>query len=87
MLRGWRRAEHGLLCSPLPQLTSRFAPAPRRPAKGCGESARTPRVLGGRPAAIEWWPWQVSLQYRTEHICGGSVIEPGWILTAAHCFK
>uniref|UniRef100_U3IVM0 Transmembrane serine protease 4 n=1 Tax=Anas platyrhynchos platyrhynchos TaxID=8840 RepID=U3IVM0_ANAPP len=53
----------------------------------CGESARTPRVLGGRPAAIEWWPWQVSLQYRTEHICGGSVIEPGWILTAAHCFK
>nr|XP_047919411.1 transmembrane protease serine 4 isoform X2 [Anser cygnoides] len=53
----------------------------------CGESVRTPRVLGGRPAAIESWPWQVSLQYRTEHICGGSIIDPSWILTAAHCFR
>ncbi|XP_016159354.1 PREDICTED: transmembrane protease serine 4 isoform X3 [Ficedula albicollis] len=53
----------------------------------CGQSVRTPRVLGGSPAAIEAWPWQVSLQYRKEHICGGSIIGPGWVLTAAHCFK
>ncbi|KAM6998597.1 LOW QUALITY PROTEIN: transmembrane protease serine 4 [Passerculus sandwichensis] len=53
----------------------------------CGQSVRTPRVLGGSPAAIEAWPWQVSLQYRKEHICGGSIIAPGWVLTAAHCFK
>ncbi|XP_009697039.1 PREDICTED: transmembrane protease serine 4, partial [Cariama cristata] len=53
----------------------------------CGESVRTPRVLGGSPAAIEAWPWQVSLQYRKEHICGGSIIDPSWVLTAAHCFK
>uniref|UniRef100_A0A8C3UFI3 Transmembrane serine protease 4 n=1 Tax=Catharus ustulatus TaxID=91951 RepID=A0A8C3UFI3_CATUS len=50
----------------------------------CGQSVRTPRVLGGSPAAIEAWPWQVSLQYRKEHICGGSIIGPGWVLTAAH---
>ncbi|XP_075028794.1 transmembrane protease serine 4 [Calonectris borealis] len=56
-------------------------------SKDCGESVRTPRVLGGRPAAIEAWPWQVSLQYRKEHICGGSIIDPSWVLTAAHCFK
>ncbi|XP_049656085.1 transmembrane protease serine 4 [Accipiter gentilis] len=56
-------------------------------SKDCGESIRTPRVLGGSPAAIEAWPWQVSLQYRKEHICGGSIIDPSWILTAAHCFK
>ncbi|XP_032565249.1 transmembrane protease serine 4 [Chiroxiphia lanceolata] len=53
----------------------------------CGQSIRTPRVLGGSPAAIEAWPWQVSLQYRREHICGGSIIDPRWVLTAAHCFK
>uniref|UniRef100_A0A663E4K1 Transmembrane serine protease 4 n=1 Tax=Aquila chrysaetos chrysaetos TaxID=223781 RepID=A0A663E4K1_AQUCH len=53
----------------------------------CGESIRTPRVLGGSPAAIEAWPWQVSLQYKKEHICGGSIIDPSWVLTAAHCFK
>ncbi|XP_009075342.1 PREDICTED: LOW QUALITY PROTEIN: transmembrane protease serine 4, partial [Acanthisitta chloris] len=53
----------------------------------CGQSVRTPRVLGGSPAAIEAWPWQVSLQYKKEHICGGSIIDPSWVLTAAHCFK
>uniref|UniRef100_A0A8C5THK6 Transmembrane serine protease 4 n=1 Tax=Malurus cyaneus samueli TaxID=2593467 RepID=A0A8C5THK6_9PASS len=57
------------------------------PLAGCGQSVRTPRVLGGSPAAIEAWPWQVSLQYRKEHICGGSIIGPGWVLTAAHCFN
>ncbi|NXF38488.1 TMPS4 protease, partial [Nyctibius bracteatus] len=56
-------------------------------SKGCGESSRSPRVLGGSPAAIEAWPWQVSLQYRQEHVCAGSIIDPGWVLTAAHCFK
>ncbi|KFQ45992.1 Transmembrane protease serine 4, partial [Nestor notabilis] len=56
-------------------------------SKGCGESIRTPRVLGGSPATIEAWPWQVSLQYKKEHICGGSIIDRSWILTAAHCFK
>ncbi|XP_051494277.1 transmembrane protease serine 4 [Apus apus] len=53
----------------------------------CGESTRTSRVLGGSPAAIEAWPWQVSLQYRREHVCAGSIIDPLWVLTAAHCFK
>ncbi|XP_057288032.1 transmembrane protease serine 4 [Pezoporus wallicus] len=56
-------------------------------SKGCGESIRTPRVLGGSAATIEAWPWQVSLQYKKEHICGGSIIDRSWILTAAHCFK
>ena len=43
------------------------------------------RVINGEDAAPNSWPWQISLQSRGRHICGGSLIRPNWILTAAHC--
>jgi secreted trypsin-like serine protease len=49
-------------------------------------------VIGGSNAAISSAPWQVALlnvedrsnQFDAQ-FCGGSIIHPEWILTAAHC--
>jgi secreted trypsin-like serine protease len=48
------------------------------------------RVLGGTAASIEEFPWQVALIHDGQDLhegqfCGGSVIAPTWVLTAAHC--
>ncbi|XP_050744280.1 trypsin alpha [Drosophila biarmipes] len=43
------------------------------------------RVIGGRDIEIEQAPWQVSLQYRGRHYCGGSIYSKDIIITAAHC--
>ncbi|XP_042137706.1 serine protease 44 isoform X2 [Peromyscus maniculatus bairdii] len=39
---------------------------------GCGR--RSSRIVGGEPAEERKWPWQVSLQVDSSHICGGSLI-------------
>uniref|UniRef100_A0A670K3S4 Peptidase S1 domain-containing protein n=1 Tax=Podarcis muralis TaxID=64176 RepID=A0A670K3S4_PODMU len=52
----------------------------------CGKPAQ--RIMGGEPAPSDGlsWPWQVSILYRDQPICGGALIAEKWVLSAAHCF-
>lgn len=45
------------------------------------------RIVGGEDTTIEENPWQISMIYFGSHRCGGSVISPNTIVTAAHCIR
>ncbi|UMM19062.1 hypothetical protein L5515_014839 [Caenorhabditis briggsae] len=45
------------------------------------------RLIGGSETRPHAWPWTVQLLSRLgQHRCGGSLIDPNFVLTAAHCF-
>uniref|UniRef100_UPI00398EFEE9 transmembrane protease serine 5-like n=1 Tax=Pristiophorus japonicus TaxID=55135 RepID=UPI00398EFEE9 len=51
----------------------------------CGEKHDFSMIVGGQEAALGNWPWQVTMYYNYKHVCGGSIIDQYWIITAAHC--
>lgn len=42
-------------------------------------------IVGGSTVPNGAYPFMASVQDGGYHFCGGSIIAPGWVLTAAHC--
>lgn len=51
----------------------------------CGQPSPRKRIIGGTLANINDFPWQIVLFFEQIQICGGSLINDRYILTAAHC--
>lgn len=46
-----------------------------------------PKIIGGKTSNSTDWPWMsaIVLKSNTLVFCGASLIDPEWVLTAAHC--
>ena len=51
-----------------------------------GESSNNGgKIVGGEPAPLGSVPYQVSVYHGGGHACGGAIVGPDTIVTAAHC--
>jgi len=58
----------------------------KREEETCGITFR-PRVINGKEPWVRQWPWITAIKMENTpfHICGGTLIHPEWVVTAAHC--
>lgn len=43
------------------------------------------KIVGGTQSTPGDWGWQVLMLVRGSFICGGSLLNSQWVITAAHC--
>jgi trypsin len=41
------------------------------------------KIVGGEPASIEEYPYQISIQHYGQHICGGVLLNSDTVVTTA----
>jgi len=76
--------------TPKPQPPPPLPPSKVPPKKNlkCGKpDIKGQRVIGGITAARGSWPWQILLMYGSRGVCGGSIVGPRHVVTAAHCIS
>merc|ERR1711971_1217964 len=83
--------------APTPAPTPTPTPAPTQPppapSRECGTNAKRfqTRIVGGRPADPDEWPWLAALVHKdgqgSGQYCGATLISDTHVLTAAHCIK
>ncbi|XP_015768932.1 PREDICTED: serine protease 55-like [Acropora digitifera] len=85
--------EDGSGSPPPPASPSPPGPVPPTPGPGpsplpssCGaRPISNARIVGGSETVKNSIPWQAMLRTDGGQFCGGSLIHPQWVLTAAHC--